>query len=208
MIRASSRMTAAAVVVSFLAYAGAVARATTIDVTVDTSFLNGLPAVLAFDFIDGGPPDNTVTLSALTSDGTQGSPSTTGNVTGTGPWTFSDAGGSAFNELLVPFNPMGTTLSFSFTTSDHPPAGAVPDGFSMFVLDASLATLIKTDDPTGSDALFVFGIGQGFAGATQYEPQQTGFAVTLTPVRPLPEPGSLGLALLGTLTLVARRRKA
>ena len=186
--------------------AATIVHATTIDVTVDTSFLNGVPAVLAFDFIDGGLPDNTVTLSALTSDGTQGSPSTTGNVTGTGPWTFSDAGGGAFNELLVPFNPMGTTLSFSFSTTDHPPEGPVPDGFSMFVLDASLATLIKTADPTGADALFVFGIGQGFAGATQYEPQETGFAVTLTPVRPLPEPGSLALALLGTLTLIARRR--
>ena len=189
-------------------FVGVSAEATTIDVTVDTSFLNGLPAVLAFDFIDGGPPDNTVTLSALTSDGTQGSPSTTGNVTGTGPWTFSDAGGGAFNELLVPFNPMGTSLLFSFTTTDHPPAGPVPDGFSMFVLNASAtSTLINTNDPTGADALFVLGIGQGFAGATQYEPQQTGFAVTLTPVRPLPEPGSLALALLGTLTLLARRGK-
>jgi hypothetical protein len=187
--------------------AATIVHATTIDVTIDTSFLNGTAAVLAFDFIDGGAPDNTVTLSALTSDGTQGSPSTTGNVTGTGPWTFSDAGGGAFNELLVPFNPIGTTVSFSFSTTDHPSAGPVPDGFSMFVLDSSLATLIKTDDPTGSDALFVFGIGQGFAGATQYEPQETGFAVTLTPVGPLSEPGSLALALLGTLTLLARRGK-
>lgn len=190
-----------------LAIVSVLAHATTIDVTVDTSFLNGLPAVFAFDFIDGGPPDNTVTLSPLTSDGTQGATSRTGNVAGTGPWTFSDAGGSAFNELLVPFNPMGTSLSFSFTTTDHPPTGPVPDGLSMFVLDASAtSTLIKTNDPTGADALFVFGIGQGFAGTTQYEPEQTGFAVTLTPVRPLPEPGSLALALLGTLTLFARRR--
>lgn len=198
---------AKAAIAAFLVASTALAHATTIDVTVDTSFLNGVPAVLAFDFIDGGSPDNTVTLSALTSDGTQGSPSTTGNVTGTGPWTLSDAGGSGFNELLVPFNPMGTSLSFSFTTTDHSPTGPVPDGFSMFVLDASFATLIKTDDPTGADALFVFGIGQGFAGTTQYQPQETGFAATLTPVRPLPEPASLALALLGTLTLVAQRRK-
>ena len=37
-------------------FTATIARATTIDVTIDTSFLNGVPAVLAFDFIDGGPP--------------------------------------------------------------------------------------------------------------------------------------------------------
>src|SRR5690242_14414995 len=104
MIRMSTRIIVTAVTVGFLGFSDALARATTIDVTVDTSFLNGLPAVFAFDFIDGGPPDNTVTLSALTSDGTQVSASPTGNISGTGPWTFSDAGGSAFNELLVAFD--------------------------------------------------------------------------------------------------------
>src|SRR5262252_3127952 len=64
--------------------ATSLAHSTTIGVTIDSSLLNGLPAVLAFDFIDGSPPDNTVILSALTSDGTPGPASTTGNVTGTG----------------------------------------------------------------------------------------------------------------------------
>jgi hypothetical protein len=167
--------------------------------------LNGLPAVLAFDFIDGSPPDNTVILSALTSDGTPGPASTTGNVTGTGPWIFSDAGGSAFNELLVPFNPMGSSLSFSFTTTDNPPTGPLPDAFSMVILDSStLLPLIHTDDPRKADALFVFDIGDGFAGTTQYVPQESGFTLTLA--QQVPEPGSAALLLSGALALLARRR--
>ena len=52
--------------------------ASSFDVTIDSTALNGVDAVLVFDFIDGGPPDNAVTLSALTSNGTQGSASPSG----------------------------------------------------------------------------------------------------------------------------------
>src|SRR5881394_4053563 len=128
----SGLFAAAGLAVFLLFFAGGV-HATVFNVTIDSTSLSGATAVLAFDFIDGGPPDNTVTLSALTSNGTQDSTSTTGNVTGTGPWTFSDAGGSFFNELLVTFNPMGTSLLFSFTTTDNAPdAGSSPDAFSMY----------------------------------------------------------------------------
>lgn len=176
----------------------------TIDVTIDTSFLTGVPAVLAFDFIDGSPPDNSVTLSAITSDGTQGPTSTTGNVTGTGPWTLSDAGGSAFNELLVAFNPMGTSLSFSITTTDDPPEGPLPDGFSMLILDPSATqSLISTDDQTGANALFLVSIGRGFAGTSVYGSEQSGFSITVTP---LSEPTSAALVLSAALALLAWRR--
>jgi hypothetical protein len=59
------------------------------DVTIDSTSLSGSTAVVAFDYIDGGAPDNTVNLSTVISNGTQGSTSTTGNVAGTGPWTLS-----------------------------------------------------------------------------------------------------------------------
>ena len=52
-------------------------RADTI-VTVDTSTLAGTSAQIAFDFIDGGPPSNTVTISGFTTDGTLGNPVPTG----------------------------------------------------------------------------------------------------------------------------------
>ena len=184
------------------------AHADTIDVTVDTSFLNGLPAVLAFDFINGGPPDNSVALSALTGNGTQTSTSSTGNVTGTGPWTFSDAGGSFLNELLVAFNPMRTSLSFSFTTTDHPPApGSLPDALSVFVLDSTATfPLITTNDPTQADALFLFNLGQGPEGLTVFTVDQSDFTVNASSApTPALEPGiQSALLLAGVIALFAR----
>ena len=207
----SNTFLAAACCAAFLLFAAPFGHATTFNVTINSTALNGVTAILAFDFIDGGPPDNTVTLSALTSNGTQDSTSTTGNVTGTGPWTFSDAGGSFFNELLVTFNPMGTSLLFSFTTTDNAPdAGSSPDAFSMYVVDSTATLpLITTDDPTGASALFLFNIGQGSEGLTVYTPDQAGFSVSASsPPSPAPEPGTLFLLLAGAMALFARRRFA
>ena len=187
------------------------ARGTTIDVSLDTTALSGTTAVLAFDFIDGGQPDNSVALRAFTGDGTQASTSFTGNVTGNGPWTFSDAGGSFLNELLVTFNSMGTSLSFSFTATDHPPApGSLPDAFSMLVLDSTGSSpLITTDDPTQADALFLFNLGQGPEGLTVFTVDQSGFTVDASsaPI-PAPEPGILALLLAGAMALFAWGRLA
>lgn len=179
-------------------------HAATIDVTIDSSFLNGAPAVLAFDFIDGGSPDNSVTLSALTSDGTSGATSTTGNVTGSGPWMFSDAGGSFFNELLVTFNPMGTSLSFSITTTDNAPSsGSLPDAFSMFALDpTATSAVITTDDPTGANALLLFNLGEGANGIRTYASDQTGFSVSAVPAQ-IPGPSPLALLLAGAAAWLA-----
>src|SRR5437660_10451333 len=105
----SNPFLAASCAAASLLFSAPFGHATTINVTINSTALNGVAAVLAFDFIDGGPPDNTVTLSALTSNGTQDSTSTTGNVTGTGPWVFSDAGESLLKGMLVTFNQRGTS---------------------------------------------------------------------------------------------------
>ncbi len=128
-------------------------------------------------------------------------------MTGTGPWTFSDAGGSFLNELLVAFNPMGTSLSFSFTTTDHPPApGSLPDAFSVFVLDSTATfPLITTDDPTQADALFLFNLGQGPEGLTVFTVDQSDFTVNASSApTPALEPGILALLLAGVIALFAR----
>ena len=181
-------------------------RASTFNVVIDSTGFSGANATLAFDFIDGGPPSNTVILSPLTSDGTQGGTSTTGSVSGTGPWTFSDA--SSFNELLVSFGPLGTSLSFSFTTSDNPPdPGSSPDAFSFFVLDSlAIFPLITTDAPGGSDALFEFDItGLGAEGLSVYTPDQSGFSIQVSAPAGIPEPGSLALLVAGFSAFFVRR---
>jgi hypothetical protein len=198
---------AAGLAVSLLFSAGGV-YATAFVVTIDSTSLSGSTAVLAFDFIDGGPPHNTVNLSTLISNGTQGSTSTIGNVTGTGPWTFSDAGNSFFNELLVTFSQMGSALSFSFTTTDNAPdLGSFSDAFSFFILGIDLITpLITTDDPTGANALFLYSIGQGVQALNVYAPEQTGFSIRVVPSQSAPEPGSLALLVVGVVALSMRKR--
>lgn len=188
-----------------LMLAPASALATTYDVVLDTTGLASLSGVLAFDFIDGGPPSNTVVLSTLTSNGTQGATSTFGDVTGSGPWTFSDAGNtSLFNELLVDFT-FGTTLSFSFTTSDDPPQGGSSDAFSFFILDANFFPLVTTDDPTGANALFLVSIGQGAQSLAVYAPQD-GVSIAVRPVA-TPEPFTSALLAIGIAAMYARRER-
>lgn len=181
-------------------------RATTFNVSIGSAGFAGASATLAFDFVDGGPPSNTVILSALTSDGTQGASSTTGGVSGTGPWTITDT--SFFNELLVSFAPLGTSTSFSFTTTDNPPdPGSFPDSFSFFLLDSSaIFPLITTNAPGGSDALFEVDMtGLGAAGLSVYTPDQSGFSIQVSTPGVMPEPGSLALLIVGFGALFFRK---
>ena len=163
--------------------------ATTFNVSIDSAGFSGSSATLAFDFVDGGPPSNTVNLSALTSSGTQGAMSTTGSVSGTGPWTFSDA--SFFNELLVSFGPLGSSISFSF-----------------FVLDSlAQSALITTNAPDGLDELFAFDItGLRAGGLTVYTPDQSGFSTRVSAPAGIPEPGSLALLAAGFVAFFVRKR--
>jgi hypothetical protein len=191
-------------------------------VSSSTSF-NGLPVTLAFDYIDGGSPDNTVTVFALTlsPDWTDGTPvdDPLGSVCGLDltcppPWTFTDAGGACgFCELQVPFSAMGTTLSFSFTTTDNPPDPlSSPDSFSFFMLDPATGfPLFPTSDTTGADALFLFNIGgAGDCGLSLcvYSPAPAieGFSLSVAPVTPAPEPGTLALLIAGFGAMLRQRR--
>jgi len=188
--------------------------ALTFNVVLDTTSLEGMDATLAFDFFDGGPPSNTVVLSTLVSNGTQGTTSTVGDVTGSNPWTFSDLGNTSFfNELLVDFTPMGTSLSFSFTVTDNPadPSDpfSSPDSFQFTILDStSLMPLIASDEPLGTDALFLISLGQGDQGLNVYNPilgPDQIFSIEVTPAS-APEPATLALLVVGFGAMFRRRR--
>jgi hypothetical protein len=204
-------MGVAAIGGALLGYAIAVS-ATTFNVSFNSTGMSGASAILAFDFIDGGPPSNSVVLSALTSNGTMGATSATGAVTGTARWTFTDT--SFFNELLVSLGPLGTATSFSFTTSDNAPAGgSQPDAFFFSILDPNtLLPLFPTGDSiSGEDALFEFDIGGEApcrASLCVYSPVPAiqGFSLTVTPVPSAPEPGTLALLAVGIGALFARGR--
>jgi hypothetical protein len=195
--------------VALLLGAGA-AQASTFDVnlTVSDTSLSGGPAVLVFDFLDGGPPDiNTVTLSALTSKGILLHPDPVvipfGGITGTGPWTFSDLGSP---ELQLTLSPLGASVTFSFTITDYPAVlPSSPDGFSLFIGSDPFTPLITTDAPLDQNVLFLYSIGNGAQSLSVFTPDQPGFLFSVTPAEPAPEPASLALLAAGLAALLARR---
>ena len=182
--------------------------ASPIQITVDTSSLFGTAANLAFDFIDGGPPSNSVTIFGFTSDGTLGDACITHDLVtcdpapkltdGTGIVTIDDSVFS-FTEYRQTVT-LGNSLSFRFDTTGNPADTETPDGFSFFLLSPdtglSLIALDPILDPTG--ALFLYSIGvsdppqpQVFTQLVQASEVPTG----------APEPGALALAMAGLLGL-------
>lgn len=202
---------------TLLLTSGAV-RSVAFDVTISTGTLADGVGVLAFDLIDGGPPDNTVELGSITTDGPPPVDTMTfGGVSGSGPWTFfsdplSDPSIS-FSELQIIYDALGSTISFSFSTTDNPPnAGSNPDAFSLFLLDPDTQLpLFTTSDLTGADALFLFSFGSGAQGLEVFQSVGTsdGFSVQVIESSPtnVPEPGSLALLAIGVIAGLARKRR-
>ena len=180
--------------------------ATTYNVVIKSPGFASAHVQLAFDLTGSGFGTNMVTLSPIASDGIQGPTSTTGNVSGTGPWLFSDT--EFFNELLIDFDPLGTTMSFSFDTSGIL-GGGFPAAFTFFVLDPNpldplYPFLITTNGP--GNALFEVDLnGSGADDLTVYTPDQEGYFTQVTAVA-VPEPGSVPLLAAGIVAFFLRRR--
>jgi hypothetical protein len=184
------------------------ASAVPYQVTIDTTALSGAAAQLAFDFVDGGSPANTVVISGFTTDGTLGLSSTVGGVVGTLPGSLSLTDTAFFNEYLTDIT-LGTSISFVFTpTQNAPDPGSLPDAFSMFLLDPTTGlSLFGTTDPTLADALFQFDIDGTAAGAlSAYSVPLQLAGVTVTPVEQgVPLSGTPWLMLAGGLALLTMR---
>ena len=85
-----------------------------------------------FDLIDSSAASSSLTINTFTGDFTPGSPSLTGDASGSIGTGFSLADSSFFNEIAIPVqfgSAAGFTLDFSFGT---PGALDFPDGFSVF----------------------------------------------------------------------------
>ena len=123
--------------------------------TTNTSSLAGTEAALTFDFIAGGGAQaNTISISDFITNGTIGSASTSGSVTGKLPGTLTLSNASFFNELQQRMT-LGSTITFQLVaTTNAPTGGSLPDTFSLFLLDPTGSfSLTNTKDPTGSNSL-------------------------------------------------------
>jgi hypothetical protein len=174
------------------------------SINMDTSALSGTSAQLAFDFVDGGPPSNTITITNFVTDGTLGNATLTGDVVGSlsGTVTLSDA--FFFNEYLTDLT-LGNSFSFLVDFTSNPPAsGSSPDAFSFFLLNPLTGLPINTtSDPTGAGSLLTLNLD----GTSQ--PSLNGYDTSVTAViyqsSSVPEPNSLLLLGSGVLFLLLWR---
>jgi len=171
------------------------------DVTMDTSALNGTPASLVFDFIDGDSlVNNSVTISDFAGDGVYDPTAamTFGDVTGALNTSAVLGDSSGFSELLQPIV-LGDALSFMLALSDQFSGVDLPDRLTLFLLDQSgLFPLYATSDPSGSDAVLAIDLGGGTARAVVYPPTGPGGAIVEANAA-VPEPPIWALWLIGAL---------
>ncbi|HTU43767.1 MAG TPA: NF038129 family PEP-CTERM protein [Bryobacteraceae bacterium] len=179
------------------------ARASTFDVSISTSPIQGDAGFFAFDFLGGTPiENNTVTISDFTTDGALGSLALTGGASGTlvpGPATLDDS--QFFNEVLQAVS-FGANASFVLDLTTNSAAGGIPDSFSFFVLD-STRTPYATSDPSGADSLFSIDVS-----GSELTPQvfSSGFAsVSIRPAfSTVGEPSTCAFCIAGgVLSLLA-----
>lgn len=155
-----------------------------LEFTIDTSTWNGTSAIFEIDLIDGAPTASTISF---------GSPLVDGAAIASGG-ILSDS--FFFNYVEFPLI-LGDLLSISMNMDNGtaPPTGFFPDSVSLFLLDTNYLPLFPTTDPTGADSLMLWDLDVqspvAFAGSINMN----------TPTTPVPEPGTLGLFVIGILFL-------
>lgn len=200
------------IVLFFVFFLGsAPALAIPYNVSIDTSSLLGASAQLAFDFIDGGSPTNSVTISSFSTDGTLGSASSSGGVSGSLSGTLVLSDTLFTNEYLSDIT-LGNFLSFVFEATGNPPdSGSSPDGFAFSLLDGAGFPITTTADPSGINALLGLDIDGVTTRPTPYSGSNPAVPVTVSsvnPVNPVPEPPGVVLVLSGLLLLLRRGKTA
>jgi hypothetical protein len=192
--------------------AGRESKATSFDVSLNTSSLSGTQ-VLVFELTDGdGVIDNSVSLTNFSLGGGSvaapadylGSTGVSGDIT-----TGINMDDSSLSIALFTqeFNP-GSSLSFLLTTTNNF-AGGAPDGFVMAVCDTSFDCY--SDNPDGADLeLGLNGVPLTPASFLLTEASAQGLpapVVTTSSSTSMPEPSGALLLGAGMLSLAIFRRK-
>ena len=125
---------------------GAICRAATFDVTVDTTPISGQPGFVVFDLVGGSSVQgNTATIQSFATNSTLGTATTSGSVLGKlvpGPLSLSDAQFlSEWNQALT----FGTHMSFKLSVTTNNTPGEIPDAFSFYLLDNNKVPFATTD---------------------------------------------------------------
>lgn len=189
------------VVLTCFAWACAFGDSITYSVSVNTSSIAGASGSLDFQFNPGPNTTQAASIEILGfSGGALGSPTVTGDVTGTLPGAVTIDNGSIFNDYFTGYT-FGSALSFDVSLSG--PALTSPNGtsssgsafaFSMFS-DAGGTIPALTNDPNG----FAVTIGVNLDGSTTAATSSAQTNVSA------PEPSTVLLLSLGVGTMLIRR---
>jgi hypothetical protein len=206
----------------------ALGRADSFDVSLNTSSLSGTTQILAFGLNDSDGSSNTISLASFnfgagsavsgTQDCTLGGALSgagcSGSLTSGVTLTDSSTAEVFFDEE---FN-VGSSLSFEMTTTNAF-AGGIPDGFAMYLCNATLSSCYSDDSVSG--AMLILGLGgspltpasftlngasaQGLPAPVVTVPASTGGGTTM------PEPPSalllgIGIAVLAISSCVVGAR--
>jgi len=181
-----------------LALVGNEARATYFNILTDS--LIGQTGQVAFDFIGGGSPNNTFTITNFDFGigSSIASTSLTGDVAGDISTNIFFGDSAFFNEFLVNLT-FGNNISFDIENATNlaPDASSFPDALSVFLLDSTGQSLVSTSDPTGSNSLFRWDFGS--------RPDTNIYSASVT----VPEPSIIFFLLAGipTILFLSQRNK-
>ena len=157
-------------------------------------------AQLYLDFIDGGQPANSLTLSSFSSDGAMTLKELNGSATATANgYEISD--NSFLNGVALSLKNV-TSLSFLISFTNNGPAiDNFLDSIGVYLYgDEYFNPLVPTDDPLGTNALFSWF-------ATLSASSLTWDVHFVDPHVPVSEPGTLLLMLLAMVSLHLLRMK-
>lgn len=174
--------------------------------SIDASVLSGTPFSVAFDFIDGGPPSNSVAIRAFSTDGSLGAALLSGGATGSLAAGISLTDSAFFNEYLQVVESASRLTFLIDLSGNSPDPGSLPDTLSFFLLAPDTGwPLFDTTDPTGAGSLFTLQIDDGGAVLSVYDPVGSGLPAAQWAVTAVPEATSLWMLLAGIVVLALRQ---